>query len=1006
MIRQLFLLPLVLLFLIPNLYAQLGYAHPELDWYSIETEHFEVHYHEGAERSAQVVAKIAEDIYKPVTDFYDWRPDGKVHFIIKDYDDNSNGAAFYYDNKVEIWAPQMTFILRGTHNWLRNVVTHEFAHMISLGASRKITRKVPAMYFQWMQYEPERRPDVLYGYPSQMASYAMPMTIAPMWLAEGMAQFQAPDLDYDRWDTHRDMLIRTAVVNDKLHTFAEMGVFGKSSIGNERTYNAGYALTRYIAHNWGEESLKKMAEGMSKKTRFTINGTIKDVTGLTGNELHAQWKSSLEKYYETRLQIINNNKVEGEFITEKGIGNVAPTWSPDGRYIAYCGSPSSEYLTVTHLKLYDTQTKKTKTLKPGVNSQLAWSPDSKYIIYRKNERNKHQSKLNDLFRIDIDKKKEKQLTDGLRVLDPSWSDDGEFIVCVTQKDGTDNLLLLDKDGNKVRLLTEFKNGEGVYSPRFSPDGKTIVFGKAKNHGRQIKMIDVESGKITDFLDGQNDVRDAIFSPDGQSIYYASDETGIFNIYSVDLNGENKTLWTNVTGGAFMPNVSQDGKLLFSMFDADGYKISTLNEPKSIDPSLAEYTNADDLAPELKNTFEPNHLVAERNYDDSNLIGIKSTLYKNEYGQFSFLPRVMVDSMKVKLGSYFYASDILDHISVLGGVAANRVMDLDIFGMMEYRKLPPTLFVEFYYFTRNVKRNIAVIEDYPTEFPVDVHFQIVEGDIGGYYDIMDGLRMRASFVHSRYTSKIGDFYFAQQGVQFRSPANTYFIGNHLRLQWDLDKVGGGLNRSINPTAGRKVMLRYSHEFNDFFTGYSTENENILPQKEYADYDINKIELDWSEYVGMPWSKKHALTANLKGGYIDRRIDDFFNFFAGGLPGLRGYPYYAIEGRKMMIGRFTYRFPIFSNLQKQLFHLTSNKLYLSAFYEYGNAFNEDKVDFKQFKSVVGGGMRLQLFSFYGFPTALAVDAAYGLDDVSVKYENQSYNYGKEMRYYFTLLFDFIE
>lgn len=1004
--RQTLFFLLIFFVHISNVHAQPGYSHPELDWYSIKTEHFEIHYHEGAERTARVTAQVAEDIYPPITELYDWQPDGTIHFIIKDHDDNSNGAAFYYDNKVEIWAPQMTFILRGTHNWLRNVITHEFAHMISLGAARKITRKVPALYFQWMHYEPERRPDVLYGYPNQLASYAVPMTIAPMWLAEGMAQFQAPDLDYDRWDTHRDMLIRTAVISDNLHTLAEMGVFGKNSIGNERTYNAGYALTRYIVSNWGEESLKKLTDNMRTPRRFMINGSIKDVTGLSADELYSQWKSSLEKYYRTRLATIDTHKVEGELIAEKGIGNIAPVWSPDGQYIAFCGSATSEYLTLTSLKLYDTKTKQTKTLKGGVNSRLAWSPDGKYLLYSKKKRTKHQSHFNDLFRIDVKNKKEKQLTKGLRVVDPSWSVDGELIVCVTQKDGTDNLLLLDKDGKKIRSLTQFTHGEGLYTPHFSPDGKKIVFAQAKKHGRDIKLLDLDSGALTPLIVGSHDARDPIFSPDGRRIFFAGDKTGIFNIYSVDLAGNDEKLWTNVTGGAFMPDVSKEDELLFSLFAQEGYKIAFIADPQAIDKSHAEYIDAAELAPELKNTFDPNRRVAERNYDDSLTPPVEKTPYEVRYGQFSFLPRVMVDSLRLKLGTYFYASDILDHISVLGGVAVNRLFDLDIFGLMEYRKLPPTMFVEFYYFTRNVQRRIAVIEDYPQEFPIDVHFRIVEGDVGGYYDLKENVRMRASFVHSRYTSKIGDFYFAPQGVQFRSPANTYFIGNHIRLQWDWDKVARGSTYSINPAAGRKIMLRYSYELNKFFEGYSTEDENILPQKEYANYNINKIELEWSEYIGMPWSKKHALTATFKGGYIDRPIDSFFYFFTGGLPGLRGYPYYAIEGRKMLFGRFTYRFPIFNRLQKQVLHVTTNKLYLSTFFEYGNAFDEDKVDFDKFKRVVGGGLRMQLFSFYGFPTAFQFDAAYGLDPTSVKYDNIEYKYGNEWRYYFTLLFDFIE
>ncbi len=38
-----------------NLFAQFTEFHPELDWYTIKGKHVEVHFHEGAERTAQVV---------------------------------------------------------------------------------------------------------------------------------------------------------------------------------------------------------------------------------------------------------------------------------------------------------------------------------------------------------------------------------------------------------------------------------------------------------------------------------------------------------------------------------------------------------------------------------------------------------------------------------------------------------------------------------------------------------------------------------------------------------------------------------------------------------------------------------------------------------------------------------------------------------------------------------------------------------------------------------------
>jgi hypothetical protein len=164
----------------------------------------------------------------------------------------------------------------------------------------------------------------------------------------------------------------------------------------------------------------------------------------------------------------------------------------------------------------------------------------------------------------------------------------------------------------------------------------------------------------------------------------------------------------------------------------------------------------------------------------------------------------------------------------------------------------------------------------------------------------------------------------------------------------------------------------------------------------------VELNWREYKSMPWSTKHALNMEFHGGWIDRPIDSFFNFFGGGLPGLRGYPFYSIEGRKMLIGRFTYRFPLFSRWQRRFFHVTTDKMFLGLFCDVGDAFDTDDVKKVKFKKNIGAGLRLSAFSFYGFPTALSFEAAYGLDEF--RHENSVY--GKEWRYYFSLLFDFLD
>ena len=124
--------------------------HPELEWRVFETEYFRILYHQGLESAAARTAQIVEDAYEPITRLYGYAPDDKVRIVLKDYDDYANGAAFFYHDTIEIWTTSLDhdFDLRGTSDWLRNVLTHEFTHIVSLGAARKSSQRMPAFYLQ------------------------------------------------------------------------------------------------------------------------------------------------------------------------------------------------------------------------------------------------------------------------------------------------------------------------------------------------------------------------------------------------------------------------------------------------------------------------------------------------------------------------------------------------------------------------------------------------------------------------------------------------------------------------------------------------------------------------------------------------------------------------------------------------------------------------------------------------------------------------------------------
>ena len=1018
-LRLIFRLTIVLsVIMVMNGYGQdIYYNHPELKWETIETEHFNIHYHDGTERTAALVAKISEEIYSPITSLYQYEPDGLIHFIIRDHDDFSNGAAYYYDNKVEIWANPMDFILRGTHNWLRNVVTHEFSHMISLGAARKMPRNLPAIYFQYLGYEPEKNPYVLYGFPNKIVSYPLPGTVIPMWLAEGIAQFQLPTLNYDTWDSHRDMILRTATLEGKLLDHKEMGVFGDTSIRNESVYNQGYSMTQYIVDQYGLDAVQKITRELKVPWRISVNGALKKTIGIGEEQLYSDWKDYIDKYYAYRTENIREHLVAGTIIQSEGEANIYPTWSPDGKKYAFLSNRKSDYLSRTKLYVYDVELKKLQLIKPGVNYSLSWSPDGSRIAYTKTSKPTPMfSHYNDIYIYDFTARKEQQITKNRRAHDPAWSPDGSKIMYVVTSDGTQNLELIDLESKTMTMMTDFKNGEQIFTPKWSPDNRTCVVSISRRNERDLMLFDVIDRSLSMLVE-EADARDAVFTIDGSAILFSWDKTGIFNVYRIEVENRSRiTQLTNVLGGAFMPSIGVNGSLLFSSYQNQRFNIARIETMQSIEEINSEYlvfdhnfhlasSNPEELTP----VFKSDQKFQLENYDDTRITTYESSPYNFHYSNITFLPRVMVDYGTTKLGTYFYSSDILNQYSILGGVAANKDLDYDLFAIVEYNRFFPTIFLEGYYQVRHHdQKDTLYIQDqfidYREYTKFAYRYNLMEVDLGlKSYLINEMNRLKFTFMFNRYSANVK---YDIQGDEYKFPY-TYFIGRSLKFEYSFSNFlySPWFDSEINPSGKRIVTLIFSQDFNKFFNDFQLTEYGTWNEK-YDQYNYSKVDIDWQEYIGLLRNGKHTLNLHVQGGAILEPVHEFFNYFAGGLVGLRGYPYYSIEGRKILLGRSTYRFPILENLNIRLLNLHFDKLYGGLFFDSGNAFDEDKIDFSDFKNNYGFELRLDLFSFYSYPTRIFFNAAYGLDKV-IKFENDGLlelTYGKEWRYYLGITFGY--
>ncbi|MFQ5752785.1 MAG: hypothetical protein ACE5HI_12380, partial [bacterium] len=740
-----------------------------------------------------------------------------------------------------------------------------------------------------------------------------------------------------------------------------------------------------------------------------LDGALKKATGKTGHELYAEWTSSLRSQFAYQTREILQNKVEGALIASKGMANLHPRWSPDGTKLAYITNQGNDYLSQTRLVVRDLATGKNKTVSAGTKYALSWSPDGTKLAYaNKSARSKGGSRYFDIYIYDLLKNKEHRITKALRAHSPDWSNDGKNLVLIITKDGTENLAILNLADNNLNYITEFENGEQLCHPQWSPKDNMILFAMSTGNGQDLYLKNLETEKITVLLDDAADSRDAVFSKDGRKIYFSWDKTGIFNIYSMDLESNQSTRWTNVIGGAFMPSVNQRGEIAFSLFTSDGYKISLLKNPQPVDESKSRYlTHKNDIKLASVQNALPQSVVEEisvQNFDDSKVPNYTIKPYKNHYSPIAFLPRLLLDYGTLKVGSYFYSYDILNKYGFLASFDVNRHGDYDLFALVEYRNFGPTLFLEAY----NQVQNTRVSVDDPEELAdlglteattQKFRYNLAEVDAGLKFKLSDTNELRTAFVYSRYGAK-AKLLFGTGPVTINY---KYFIGRDLSVQFTHRSFKPTMNSDISPR-GRYFSFGYDREFNKFLKNF--KEGKVINIETFNTFNYNKFTLDWKESWGLPL-KDHSINLDIQSGFKDIKEDSlragsFFYFFSGGLFGNRGYPYFSIEGKKILLGRFTYRFPLFQHLDLRFMHLYFDKIYLGFFYDYGNAFNENKIKFSDFKSSVGVQLRLDSFSFYSFPTRIFVDAAYGLD----KFQTANQTYGKEWRFYFGFSFGYLD
>jgi Tol biopolymer transport system component/DNA-binding SARP family transcriptional activator len=145
----------------------------------------------------------------------------------------------------------------------------------------------------------------------------------------------------------------------------------------------------------------------------------------------------------------------------------------------------------------------------------------------------------------------------------------------TNPEGDLEIFTMKPDGSAIEQLT--KNGTTDSTPAFSPDGNSIIFATDRDGNVEIYKMSTDGSSQTRLTNNPASDFYPVFSPDGNSIIFATDRDGNAEIYKMSTDGSGTP--TNLTQHpAYDADtaVSPDGKIAFVSHRDGNFEIYTMN----------------------------------------------------------------------------------------------------------------------------------------------------------------------------------------------------------------------------------------------------------------------------------------------------------------------------------------------------------------------------------------------------------------------------------------------
>lgn len=880
-----------------------------LKWYTLEAGRFRIHYHGGLELSAQRVARLANQIEDQLVAMIGSRQNETTEILLTDYSDSANGFAAsvpYSSIRLYVTAPDDMSALGEYDDWLSMLVAHEDTHIVHVSSVSGLPALLNAV----------------------LGKQAVPNQLQPRWLIEGLAVYAETKLSGGGRlrSPAFDMMLRADVIDDN---FASL-----DQISNEPRrwpngiyYLYGSKFVEFVADLYGPTVFAAMAQDTGDDVMpFAVSRPFYRTTGRTVEELYDAFRLSTKRRVDEQLaRVVARGLREGQPLTSHGRTVSSPRYVPDACrrghitrpaagetgspakapggaliYFRNDGHERNGYYEIAWNTDEPTKEPLELLVSRGSGENSTFGADCS-LWFESAAPSRRRYDFTDLFRQlpgttspnGMDSSRQR-MTVGRRAMDPDIARDGRHIVYVTNRAGTTTLRIaaIRADGSLTdeRALVPSSTYEQVFTPRFSPDGNRVVYSVWTKGGfRDLRVVDVTSGQLEQPWKDRAVDQQPIFSPDGKWLFFSSDRSGIPNIYAYDW--ARSKLWqvTNVRSGAFMPELSPDGRRLFYVgYGSRGFDLYTMpvDERQFLEPSDEPILRDDRVMLEDRGHY-PVHPY-------SPLPTIRPRALKLDYRNDASGQRLVLST---------FGSDIVGH----HGLSATAVFepegrDPDLYCSYGYGRLPLGLDATAYRVVDpNNSYNYGSFRDSIDEVRVGAVTNISIPFPREFDDQKVSIGYSVERVDSVLPTGLAADPYATIPTEPRRG-----VSSSLRLAYSYTSV-----ESTHYAVGRERGLSLKLSVNEAHRGLGSELEGTL------------ISGRLQGYLLMPWRKHHVLA--LSGIMRVNTGDAFGGASLGGYQNsdllrgvidqagqsretLRGYPSGRFRGNRLILGQAEYRFPL--------------------------------------------------------------------------------------------------